>query len=138
MLLSGERLEMEQQLTPVLAGYTEFMDFNPAELRLIEPLRTLRMLHYNAWLAKRWDDPAFPRAFPWFAGRTLLGRTDSVAAPAGGAARRAAAYVGTALRIEKIIKYGVPGIPRHNNRNEPGTMFYRMLSHLAQRRQGAD
>lgn len=69
MLLSGERLEMEQQLTPVLAGYTEFMDFNPAELRLIEPLRTLRMLHYNAWLAKRWDDPAFPRAFPWFAGR---------------------------------------------------------------------
>ena len=39
------------------------------ELRLIEPLRTLRMLHYNAWLAKRWDDPAFPRAFPWFAGR---------------------------------------------------------------------
>ncbi len=69
MLLSGERLEMEQQLAPVLAGYTEFMDFNPAELRLIEPLRTLRMLHYNAWLAKRWDDPAFPRAFPWFAGR---------------------------------------------------------------------
>ena len=69
MLLSGERLEMEQQLAPVLAGYTEFMDFNPAELHLIEPLRTLRMLHYNAWLAKRWDDPAFPRAFPWFAGR---------------------------------------------------------------------
>ncbi len=69
MLLSGERAEMERQLAAVLSGYTEFMEFSAAELPLIEPLRTLRMLHYNAWLAKRWDDPAFPHAFPWFAGR---------------------------------------------------------------------
>ncbi len=69
MLLSGDRADMEIQLAAVLAGYTEFMDFDATELRLIEPLRTLRILHYNAWLAKRWDDPAFPRAFPWFAGR---------------------------------------------------------------------
>jgi Ser/Thr protein kinase RdoA (MazF antagonist) len=69
MLLSGERDEMEGQLQELLEGYTEFMDFNPAELRLVEPLRTLRMLHYNAWLARRWDDPAFPRAFPWFGAR---------------------------------------------------------------------
>jgi Ser/Thr protein kinase RdoA (MazF antagonist) len=66
MLLSGEREEMQIQLADVLSGYTEFMDFNSAELRLVEPLRTLRMLRYMAWLAERWDDPAFPRNFPWF------------------------------------------------------------------------
>jgi Ser/Thr protein kinase RdoA (MazF antagonist) len=66
MLLSGDPAEMERQLADILAGYTEFMDFQPAELRLIEPLRTLRMLRYSAWLAQRWDDPAFPRNFPWF------------------------------------------------------------------------
>ena len=66
MLLSGEREEMEIQLADVLSGYTEFMEFSAAELRLIEPLRTLRMLRYMAWLAERWDDPAFPRNFPWF------------------------------------------------------------------------
>ena len=66
MLLSGEREDMESDLADYLAGYVEFMDFEPAELRLIEPLRTLRLLRYAAWLAKRWDDPAFPRTFPWF------------------------------------------------------------------------
>lgn len=66
MLLSGDRVDAALQLDDVLAGYTQFADFDPAELRLIEPLRTLRMLHYSAWLARRWDDPAFPRAFPWF------------------------------------------------------------------------
>jgi Ser/Thr protein kinase RdoA (MazF antagonist) len=66
MLLSGEREEMEQQIGEVLSGYTQFMEFNASELRLIEPLRTLRMLRYCAWLAARWDDPAFPRNFPWF------------------------------------------------------------------------
>ena len=66
MLLSGGRDEMQLQLTPVLEGYTQFMDFEPGELALIEPLRTLRLLHYSAWLARRWDDPAFPRNFPWF------------------------------------------------------------------------
>lgn len=66
MLLSGAREEMTLQLADVLTGYIDFADFDPIELRLIEPLRTLRMLHYSAWLARRWDDPAFPRNFPWF------------------------------------------------------------------------
>ncbi|MDA8362967.1 MAG: serine/threonine protein kinase [Gammaproteobacteria bacterium] len=66
MLLSGDRESMQQQLGDVLEGYTGFMDFDAAELALIEPLRTLRLMHYSAWLARRWDDPAFPRSFPWF------------------------------------------------------------------------
>jgi Ser/Thr protein kinase RdoA (MazF antagonist) len=66
MLLSGSREEMQQQLKPVLEGYSQFMDFNPGELWLVEALRALRMLHYAAWIARRWDDPAFPRAFTWF------------------------------------------------------------------------
>lgn len=66
MLLSGDRQEQLLQLDELLAGYEEFRDFNRGELRLIEALRTLRMMHYAAWLARRWDDPAFPRAFPWF------------------------------------------------------------------------
>jgi len=67
MLLSGERKQMTQQLDEILSGYSEFMDFNPRELHLIEPLRCLRMIHYSAWLARRWDDPTFPMHFPWFA-----------------------------------------------------------------------
>jgi len=66
MLLSGDRVDMTLQLDAVLAGYEDFRDFDRRELHLIEPLRTLRMLHHSAWLARRWDDPAFPRAFPWF------------------------------------------------------------------------
>ncbi len=66
MLLSGERAERMYQLAEVLAGYEDFRDFDPRELHLIEPLRTLRLVHYAAWLARRWDDPAFPAAFPWF------------------------------------------------------------------------
>jgi Ser/Thr protein kinase RdoA (MazF antagonist) len=66
MMLSGERPRKLVQLDALLEGYQEFNSFDPAELRLIEPLRTLRMLHYSAWLASRWDDPAFPIAFPWF------------------------------------------------------------------------
>ena len=66
MLLSGERAAQEQQLRDVLAGYEQFMDFDRRELRLVEALRTLRLLHYSAWIARRWDDPAFPAAFPWF------------------------------------------------------------------------
>ena len=54
------------QLSHVLRGYREFCDFNPAELALVEALRTLRMIHYAGWLASRWDDPAFPPNFPWF------------------------------------------------------------------------
>jgi Ser/Thr protein kinase RdoA (MazF antagonist) len=66
MLLSGDELQMRLQLEYVLSGYEEFHDFNYRELQLIEALRTLRMLHYSAWLAKRWEDPAFPSSFPWF------------------------------------------------------------------------
>ncbi len=66
MLLSGDRLEMRQQLRELLGGYEDFADFDRRELHLIEALRTLRLLHYAAWIARRWDDPAFPAAFPWF------------------------------------------------------------------------
>ncbi len=66
MLISGRPAEMRAQLDDILAGYAEFGDFDPHELMLIEPLRTLRIIHYSGWLARRWDDPAFPRAFPWF------------------------------------------------------------------------
>ncbi|MBL8486183.1 MAG: serine/threonine protein kinase, partial [Rhodocyclaceae bacterium] len=66
MLLSGERESMERQLGLVLAGYREFVEFDPRELFLVEALRTLRLIHYSAWIARRWHDPAFPAAFPWF------------------------------------------------------------------------
>ena len=66
MLLSGEADEMRLQLAQILEGYTAFSNFDPRELWLVEALRTLRIIHYSAWLARRWEDPAFPRAFPWF------------------------------------------------------------------------
>ncbi|RJG06618.1 serine/threonine protein kinase [Noviherbaspirillum cavernae] len=66
MLLSGERADMSRQLADLLAGYEDFFDFDARELHLIEALRTLRLIHYAAWIARRWDDPAFPAAFPWF------------------------------------------------------------------------
>jgi len=66
MLLSGERDAMQRQLAAVLRGYEQFCDFDARALSLIEPLRTLRLLHYAAWIGERWDDPAFPAAFPWF------------------------------------------------------------------------
>jgi Ser/Thr protein kinase RdoA (MazF antagonist) len=66
MLLSGDSHEMAAQMKDVLEGYNQFHDFNRRELNLIEALRTMRMLHHAAWLAKRWQDPAFPIAFPWF------------------------------------------------------------------------
>lgn len=67
MLLSGSRSEMSEQLTQLLQGYRQFSDFDASEVGLIEALRSLRMMHYAAWLAQRYDDPAFPRAFPWVA-----------------------------------------------------------------------
>lgn len=67
MLLSGDEKEQRIQLDTLLAGYEEFAVFDIAQLRLIEPLRTLRMVSHMAWLAKRWHDPAFPTAFPWYA-----------------------------------------------------------------------
>jgi len=66
MLLSGDRASMTRQLSDVLEGYEDFHDFDRRELHLLEALRTLRLIHYSAWLARRWDDPAFPAAFPWF------------------------------------------------------------------------
>ena len=66
MLLSGDRAAMTRQLSDVMAGYEDFAELDRRELGLIEALRTLRMIHYSAWLARRWDDPAFPAAFPWF------------------------------------------------------------------------
>jgi Ser/Thr protein kinase RdoA (MazF antagonist) len=66
MLLAGSRNETRIELIDLLKGYEQFLRFDRRELRLIEPLRALRMIHYAAWLARRWEDPAFPKAFPWF------------------------------------------------------------------------
>ncbi|MDA1073682.1 MAG: serine/threonine protein kinase [Proteobacteria bacterium] len=66
MLLSGERVDQQVQMGIIIDAYEPFCSFNPVELRLIEPLRTLRIMHQAAWLARRWVDPAFPLAFPWF------------------------------------------------------------------------
>jgi len=67
MLLSGGLQEMRTELQDLLKGYEQFLPFDRREIALIEPLRALRMIHYSAWLARRWHDPAFPKAFPWFA-----------------------------------------------------------------------
>ncbi|MDX1499516.1 MAG: serine/threonine protein kinase [Woeseiaceae bacterium] len=69
MFLSGDRAEQEPQLAALLDGYEEFRDFDYAELHLVEALRSLRLMHYAAWLARRWADPAFRAAFPWFESR---------------------------------------------------------------------
>ncbi|WP_432697282.1 serine/threonine protein kinase [Marinobacterium sp. YM272] len=67
MLLTGDdRNELQLQLNEIVEGYNEFAEFDPRELHLVEALRTLRMLHYSAWLGRRWDDPAFPHNFSWF------------------------------------------------------------------------
>jgi len=66
MMLSGSQSAQEQQLDHILKGYREFRDFNPIELRLIEGLRALRLMHHAAWIARRWQEPAFKRAFPFF------------------------------------------------------------------------
>ncbi|WP_305857848.1 serine/threonine protein kinase [Balneatrix alpica] len=66
MLLSGDAQQQQLQLAEVLEGYEEFFEFDRRQLRLCEALRALRLLHYSAWLAKRWQDPAFPLHFPWF------------------------------------------------------------------------
>ena len=71
MFLSGNRAQMSSSLDTILSAYSEFHDFDCCELSLIEPLRTLRIIHHSSWLAKRWDDPAFQRAFPWFNTQTF-------------------------------------------------------------------
>ena len=67
LFLSGDHNERAVQLQDLLEGYNQFFEFDYRQLHLIEALRTLRMIHYTAWIARRWVDPAFPRAFPWFA-----------------------------------------------------------------------
>jgi Ser/Thr protein kinase RdoA (MazF antagonist) len=66
MFLSGDRQEQTPQLSTLLDGYVEFRSFDARELHLVEALRTLRIMHYAAWIARRWEDPAFKLAFPWF------------------------------------------------------------------------
>lgn len=66
MMLSGDRTRQGIQLAEILEGYGEFFDFHPRELRLVEALRSLRILHFSAWLARRWEDPTFPIHFSWF------------------------------------------------------------------------
>ena len=66
MLLSGDEQDMRRQLTIILEGYETFCEFDRSEIALIESLRGLRLMHYSAWLARRWHDPAFPQHFPWF------------------------------------------------------------------------
>jgi len=66
MFLSGDQTEQTPQLAAIVEGYEEFRQFQPRELHLVEALRSLRIMHYAAWLARRWEDPAFKSAFPWF------------------------------------------------------------------------
>ncbi|MEM9254246.1 MAG: serine/threonine protein kinase [Pseudomonadota bacterium] len=66
MFLSGSRADRQLQLSELVEGYSEFCDFDPKQLRWVEALRTMRLVHYAAWLARRWQDPAFPRSFTWF------------------------------------------------------------------------
>jgi len=66
MMLSGNYEEQTQQLTAILKGYKDFCSFDYSQIRLVEPLRTLRMMYHASWIARRWHDPAFPRAFPFF------------------------------------------------------------------------
>lgn len=67
MMLSGDRLQQQIQMETLVEAYEEFCPFDNKQLALIEPLRAMRMVHYMAWLSDRWEDPAFPKAFPWFA-----------------------------------------------------------------------
>ena len=66
MLISGDTDSRQRQLLEILEGYEMFREFELSQLAMIEPLRAMRVLHFNSWLARRWDDPAFPLAFPWF------------------------------------------------------------------------
>ena len=66
MLLSGEKEEQLSQINIILDAYNEFNNFNASSLSVIEALRTLRIIHHAAWIGRRWDDPAFPLAFPTF------------------------------------------------------------------------
>lgn len=66
MMLSGDRNQRQAQLLELVEGYNEFHNFRASELELVEAMRTMRLMNYAAWLARRWEDPAFPKSFPWF------------------------------------------------------------------------
>ena len=66
MMLSGDRNQRQAQLLELAEGYNEFHNFRASELELVEAMRTMRLMNYAAWLARRWEDPAFPKSFPWF------------------------------------------------------------------------
>jgi Ser/Thr protein kinase RdoA (MazF antagonist) len=66
MLLAGDAAEQQREWSKLMEGYSQFGEIDPSEITLVEPLRALRMLHHAAWVVQRWQDPAFPRAFPWF------------------------------------------------------------------------
>ncbi|HGA3141822.1 TPA: serine/threonine protein kinase [Enterobacter hormaechei] len=68
MLLNGDKAEQRMQLETIIEAYEEFIPFNSDEIALIEPLRAMRFVYYLAWLIRRWEDPAFPRNFPWLTG----------------------------------------------------------------------
>lgn len=89
MMLAGSPADQQRQWGELLEGYQQFADFDFRELRLVEPLRALRMLHHAAWVSHRWLDPAFPRAFPWLGEmryweeylRDLMEQVENVADP---------------------------------------------------------
>lgn len=68
MLLNGDKAEQRMQLEMIIEAYEEFSSFNTDEIALIEPLRAMRLVYYLAWLLRRWEDPAFPKNFPWLTG----------------------------------------------------------------------
>ncbi len=66
MLVPVTDREGLRQRQVLLEGYRQFRDFDTSWLRLVEPLRALRYIHYSAWIARRWEDPSFPKIFPHF------------------------------------------------------------------------
>lgn len=74
MLLNGSLAERRMQLETIVEAYEEFSSFNSDELPLIEPLRAMRLVYYLAWIIRRWDDPAFPKNFPWLTGEDFWHR----------------------------------------------------------------
>lgn len=68
MLIGQDDQELQMQLSELIEGYEEHCAFERRQLEWIEPLRTLRLMRHSAWLVARWQDPAFPRAFPWVIG----------------------------------------------------------------------
>ena len=66
LIVPGRDEESRRQFRVMINAYQELRAFDRKSLRLVEPLRALRMIHFSAWIAKRWEDPAFKRIFPGF------------------------------------------------------------------------